>query len=68
MKKEPEPMKQIHDIREKNYHETKHMTSREYLEHIRKKAAELDKYKKTIKAPKDLDTFYEELKNKKKAS
>lgn len=68
MNTEPEPMKQIHDIREKNYHETKHMTEKEYLEHIRKKAAKFEQYKKTVKTPKDLDTFYQELKSERKAS
>ncbi|MBI2995512.1 MAG: hypothetical protein HYY52_02240 [Candidatus Melainabacteria bacterium] len=68
MNTEPEPMKQIHDIREKNYHETKHMNAKEYLEHTRKKAAKFEEYKKTVKAPKDLDAFYQELKSERKAS
>ncbi len=38
MYKEPEPMRQIHEIQEKIYEETKHMTTKEYLEYIHKSA------------------------------
>lgn len=66
---EPDPMKQIHEIREKNYYETQHMSAKEYIEHIRQKAIKFHEFKKTIKQPaKDLESFFEELKNKRKAS
>ena len=65
---EPDPMKEIHRIREKNYHETKHMTAKEYIRHIEKKAAEVDDLRKKIKPSKDIETFFENLEKKRKAS
>jgi len=36
---ESKEMKEIHEIRQKNYEETKDMTHEEYIRHIRVKAA-----------------------------
>lgn len=45
------------------------MSAEEYIEHIRQKAIKFHEFKKTIKQPaKDLESFLEELKNKRKAS
>lgn len=65
---EPEAMKQIHKIREKNYHETKNMSPDEYTQYIRKKASEVAELRKRIKPPKNLKKFFAELNNRKKAS
>ncbi len=34
---ENDPLKELHEIREKNYEETKHMTAKEYVEHVKRK-------------------------------
>ncbi|MBI2995938.1 MAG: hypothetical protein HYY52_04460 [Candidatus Melainabacteria bacterium] len=59
---EPEPMKQIHDIRHKMYEETKHLSDKDFLEYYRKKSEEAQKQMKKIKPAKDLKTFFLELK------
>ena len=38
MSNESKVMKELHDIREKNYLETKHMSKTEFIEHINTKA------------------------------
>lgn len=43
MYSEPEPMKMIHEIQEKIYEETRHMTAEEQIAYIRKGAEELRK-------------------------
>lgn len=65
---EPDPMKEIHRIREKNYHETKHMTASQYVKHIEEKAAEVEALRKKIKPSKDIETFFKDLRKKRKAS
>ena len=40
---EPEPMRQIHEIQEKIYEETKHISSDERLEYFHKKSEQLMK-------------------------
>ncbi|OGI06935.1 MAG: hypothetical protein A3I68_03885 [Candidatus Melainabacteria bacterium RIFCSPLOWO2_02_FULL_35_15] len=65
---EPDPMRELHKIREKNYHETKHMSANEYIQHIKQKAKEFEAFRKTVKPVKDLETFFKELDDKKKAS
>ena len=43
MYKEPAPMREIHEIQEKIYEETKHMTPEEQIAYIRKGAEEFKK-------------------------
>jgi len=38
----PKAMKEIHQIRLKNYEETKNMTNEEYIRHIKEKASKSD--------------------------
>ncbi len=61
---EPEPMRQIHEIRHKMYEETKHMSGKEYIAYIQKKAKECKEEMKKIKPAKDLKTFFANLKKK----
>lgn len=61
---EPEPMRQIHEIRHKMYEETKHMSGKEYISYIQKKAKECEEQMKKIKPAKDLQTFFANLKKK----
>ena len=50
MTNEPRAMREIHEIREKIYEETKHMTPEEQTELTRKEAQEMiDKYGLNIK-------------------
>ena len=65
--REPEPMRQIHEIRLKMYEETKHMSSREYLAYMQENAKEVEKRRKKLKPVKDLETFFANLNKKKKA-
>ena len=65
--REPEPMKQIHEIRLKMYEETKHMSPKEYIAYIQKNAKEVEKRRKKLKPIKDLKTFFTQLNKKKKA-
>ena len=64
---EPEPMKQIHNIRHKMYEETKYLSDKDFLEYYRKKSKKAQQQMKKIKPVKDLKTFFEKLKNKRKA-
>lgn len=59
---EPEPMRQVHKIREKIYEETKHMSDKEYIAYIQKNARQAQKERKKLKGPKDLKTFLLQLK------
>ena len=59
---EPEPMKQIHKIREEMYEETKHMSDKEFIAYIQKNAKQAQNERKRIRIPKDLKTFITELK------
>jgi len=43
MYKEPEPMRQIHEIQEKIYEETKHMSNKEFVAYIHKASEEAKK-------------------------
>lgn len=43
MYKEPEPMRQIHQIQEKIYEETKHMSGKEFIAYIHRCAEEAKK-------------------------
>ena len=61
---EPEPMKQIHEIRHKIYDEIKDMSSNKRLEYFRKKAEQFEEEMKKIKPAKDLRTFFANLKKK----
>ena len=58
---EPKPMKEIHDIRHKMYEETKHMSDKEYIAYVQKKAKECEEQMKKIKPAKDLKTFFIDL-------
>jgi hypothetical protein len=40
---EPEAMREIHEIRQKQFEETKEMTPDEHLAYIKKKSAEFEK-------------------------
>ena len=64
---EPDPMRQIHKIREKIYEDTKHMSHKEFIGYIEKKAARVDKLIKKSGNAKDLENFFKELKQNKKA-
>ena len=61
---EPEPMRQIHEIQEKIYEETKHISSDERLEYFHKKSEQFEKEMKNIKPAKDLKTFFANLRKK----
>jgi len=61
---EPEPMRQIHEIRHKMYEETKHMSSKEYIAYIHEKAKQCEEEMKKIKPAKDLKTFFVNLRKK----
>lgn len=43
MNKEPEPMREIHEIQEKLYNEQLHMTNKEKLDAIHKESEEIQK-------------------------
>ena len=61
---EPEPMKQIHDIRHKMYEETKHLSDEDFLEYYRKKSKKAQQQMKKIKPVKDLKAFFSKLREK----
>ena len=61
---EPEPMRQIHEIRHKIYEEIKDMSSDERLEYFHKKSKQFEKEMKKIKPAKDLKTFFANLKKR----
>ena len=61
---EPEPMKQIHDIRHKMYEETKHLSDEDFLEYYRKKSKKAQRQMKKSKPAKDLKTFFANLDKK----
>lgn len=61
---EPEPMRQIHEIRHKIYEETKNLSDEDFLEYYRKKSKKAQKQMKKIKPAKDLKTFFANLKKK----
>ena len=61
---EPEPMKQIHDIRHKIHEETKHLSDEDFLEYYRKKSKKAQQQMKKIKPAKDLKTFFKNLKKR----
>ena len=61
---EPEPMKQIHDIRHKMYEETKHLSDKDFLEYYRKKSKKAQRQMKKIKPAKDFKTFIAKLKKR----
>lgn len=65
--REPEPMRQIHEIRLRMYEETKHMSTKEYLEYIQKNAKEVEKRRKKLKRYTNLEAFFTELNKKRKA-
>ena len=60
---EPEPMRQIHEIQEKIYEKTKHMSDKEFLSYIHKQSKIAQKRRNKIKPAKDLKTFFAKLKN-----
>lgn len=59
---EPEPMRQIHEIRHKIYGEIKDMSSDEQLEYFHKRSEQFEEEMKKIKPAKDLKTFFANLK------
>jgi len=61
---EPEPMRQIHEIRHKIYDEIKHLSGDERLEYFHKKSEQFEKEMKDVKPPKDLQSFFSNLKKK----
>ena len=61
---EPEPMRQVHEIRKKIYEETKHMSDKEYIAYIQKNAREAQEQRKKLKSPKDPEMFFLELKKR----
>ena len=61
---EPEPMRQIHEIRHKIYEEIKDMSSDERLEYFHKKSKQFEKEMKNVKPAKDLKTFFANLRKK----
>ena len=61
---EPEPIKQIHDIRHKMYDETKHLSDKDFLEYYKKKSKKAQRQMKKIKPAKDLKTFFANLRKK----
>ena len=61
---EPEPMRQIHEIRHKIYDEIKDLSSDERLEYFHKKSEQFEKEMKNIKPAKDLKTFFANLRKK----
>ena len=61
---EPEPMRQIHEIRHKIYEEIKDMSSDERLEYFHKKSEQFNEEMKNIKPAKDLKTFFANLRKK----
>ena len=61
---EPEPMKQVHEIRHKIYDEIKDMSSDERIEYFHKKSEQFEKEMKDIKPAKDLQTFFATLRRK----
>lgn len=66
--KNKDPLKGLHKIREKNHAKTKHMSAREYIEHIQSRALGLKGVHKSTNGYKELDNFFEKLSIKKKAS
>ena len=62
---EPEPMRQIHEIQEKIYEETKHMSGNERLGYFHKKSEQFEEEMKSVKPAKDLQTFFANLRKNK---
>lgn len=61
---EPEPMRQIHEIQEKIYEKTKHMSTDERLDYFHKQSEQFKKEMKDVKPAKDLQTFFANLRKK----
>lgn len=61
---EPEPMRQIHEIRHKIYEETKHLSDKDFLEYYEKRSKKAQEQMKSIKPAKDLQTFFTNLRKK----
>lgn len=59
---EPEPMKQVHEIRHKLHEKTKNMSDKEFLEFYRNESEQFEKEMKKLKPAKDLKTFFADLK------
>lgn len=65
---EPEPMKQVHEIRHKLHEKTKNMSDEEFLEFYHRESEQFEKEIKDIKPIKDLKAFFANLDRKKQAS
>ena len=57
-KKNIDSLQELHEIREQNYKETKHMNPSEYIRHIRKKANKVSVSLKNLKVISSPDDFY----------